>query len=160
MNLGFLFQISGVHYGGWRHPGAQPERATDIGYYADIVRTAERLPEAKGSQSRQEVIVNLARRENLTIRQLYQRISGASGHRSLRGTPTQIADQFEEWVSEDAADGFNILSPYLPDSMNDFVDLVVPDLQRRGLFRTEYEGSSLRDHLGLSRPHNSVAKIS
>lgn len=114
------------------------------------------LPDAKGSQSRRDVIVNLARRENLTIRQLYQRISGASGHRSLWGTPAQIADEFEEWVSEGAADGFNILPPYLPDSMTEFVDLVIPELQRRGIFRTEYEGSSLRDRLGLSRPQNSL----
>lgn len=120
----------------------------------------EDLPEAKGSQSRRDVIVNMARRENLTIRQLYQRISGASGHRSLWGTPTQIADQFEQWVSEGAADGFNILPPNLPDSMNDFVDMVVPELQRRGLFRNDYEGSSLRDRLGLEKPKNSVANVS
>ncbi|MER2537526.1 MAG: hypothetical protein ABTQ31_20440 [Rhizobiaceae bacterium] len=120
----------------------------------------EDLPEAKGSQSRRDVIVNLARRENLTIRQLYQRISGASGHRSLWGTPVQIADQFEQWVSEGAADGFNILPPYLPESMTDFVNLVVPELQRRGRFRTEYEGKSLRDRLGLARPQNSVANAS
>lgn len=120
----------------------------------------EDLPEAKGSQSRRDVVASMARRENLTIRQLYQRISGASGHRSLWGTPSQIADQFEQWVSEGAADGFNILPPNLPDSMNDFVDMVVPELQRRGLFRTEYEGSSLRDRLGLEKPKNSVANVS
>ncbi|CAG1015402.1 MAG: LLM class flavin-dependent oxidoreductase [Rhizobiaceae bacterium] len=120
----------------------------------------EDLPEAKGSQSRRDVIINLARRENLTIRQLYQHISGASGHRSLWGTPKQIADQFEQWVYEGAADGFNILPPYLPESMTDFVNFVVPELQRRGLFRTEYEGSTLRDRLGLARPKNSVAKPS
>ncbi|AMS45320.1 LLM class flavin-dependent oxidoreductase [Aminobacter aminovorans] len=120
----------------------------------------EDLPEPKGSQSRRDVVVDLARRENLTIRQLYQRISGASGHRSLWGTPAQIADQFESWVSEGAADGFNILPPYLPESMMDFVDLVIPELQRRRLFRTEYEGSSLRDRLGLAHPKNSVANVS
>src|SRR5581483_11219598 len=89
---------------------------------------------------------------NLTIRQLYQRVAGARGHRTIWGTPVQIADQLEEWFVNDAADGFNIMPPYLPGGLDDFVDLVVPELRRRGLFRTEYEGRTLRENLGLARP--------
>ncbi|GAA3325847.1 hypothetical protein GCM10020331_059370 [Ectobacillus funiculus] len=103
---------------------------------------------------------DLAEREGLTIRKLYQQISGARGHREIKGTPQQIADQLEEWFKKnDAADGFNIMPPYLPGGLEDFVDLVVPELQRRGLFRTEYEGHTLRENLGLSRPANQFTKV-
>ncbi|HEY4386287.1 MAG TPA: LLM class flavin-dependent oxidoreductase [Ktedonobacteraceae bacterium] len=110
------------------------------------------LPETNLNQSRQKLVTDLARRENLTIRQLYQRIAGARGHRTVWGTPEQIADYLEDWFVHDAADGFNIMPPYLPNGLYDFVELVVPILQRRGLFRTQYEGSTLRENLGLSRP--------
>lgn len=112
------------------------------------------LPETNGGKSRQKLLTDLARRENLTIRQLYQAIAGARGHRQILGTPEQIADQLEEWFVNDAADGFNIMPPYLPGGLDEFVDLVIPELQRRGLFRTEYEGSTLRENLGLPRPTN------
>ncbi|HWW57070.1 MAG TPA: hypothetical protein VN047_09280 [Sphingopyxis sp.] len=76
----------------------------------------------------------------------------------MLGTPTDIADQIQDWFERDAADGFNLIPPLLPSSLEDFVDLVVPELQRRGLFRTEYEGATLREHLNLPRPENPNAR--
>ena len=110
------------------------------------------LPETNLNKSRQKLVTDLARRENLTIRQLYQAIAGARGHRTIWGTPEQIADQLEEWFVKDAADGFNIMPPYLPGGLDEFVQQVIPILQQRGLFRAEYEGQTLRENLGLSRP--------
>ncbi|QJC50632.1 LLM class flavin-dependent oxidoreductase [Paenibacillus albicereus] len=115
------------------------------------------LEQVNGGKSRFQLLQSLADREGLTIRQLYQRVAGARGHREILGTPTQIADQLQEWFENGAADGFNIMPPYLPGGLEDFVDLVVPELQRRGLFRTEYEGKTLRDRLGLRRPDNGFA---
>jgi N-acetyl-S-(2-succino)cysteine monooxygenase len=100
--------------------------------------------------SRTEMLVNLARREHLTVRQLYQRISGGRGHFQTHGTPKQIADMMEEWFTTGAADGFNFMAPVFPDGLDDFVELVVPELQRRGLYRTHYQGNTLRSHLGLA----------
>lgn len=117
------------------------------------------LDQINGGKSRFQLLKDLAEREGLTIRKLYQRIAGARGHREIKGTPQQIADQLEEWFKNDAADGFNIMPPYLPGGLEDFVDLVVPELQRRGLFRTEYEGHTLRENLGLSRPANRFTKV-
>lgn len=117
------------------------------------------LDQINGGKSRFQLLKDLAEREGLTIRKLYQRIAGARGHREIKGTPKQIADQLEEWFENDAADGFNIMPPYLPGGLEDFVDLVVPELQRRGLFRTEYEGHTLRENLGLSRPVNRFTKV-
>ena len=87
-------------------------------------------------------IVELAARENLTVRQLAQRVGGFSGL-AFVGTPVTIADQMEEWLFTEACDGFNVMFPYLPGGLDDFVDRVVPELQRRGLFRREYEGKTL-----------------
>ncbi|EFM11542.1 Nitrilotriacetate monooxygenase component A/pristinamycin IIA synthase subunit A [Paenibacillus curdlanolyticus YK9] len=115
------------------------------------------LSQINGGKSRFQLLKDLADREQLTIRQLYQRIAGARGHREIVGTPTQIADQLQEWFENGAADGFNIMPPYLPGGLDDFVDLVVPELQRRGLFRTEYEGATLRENLGLRRPADYTA---
>jgi N-acetyl-S-(2-succino)cysteine monooxygenase len=112
------------------------------------------LPETNGGKSRLKLIADLAGRENLTIRETYLAIAGARGHRTIWGTPEQIADQLEEWFINDAADGFNIMPPYLPGGLDDFVELVIPELRRRGLFRTEYEGRTLRENLGLPRPTN------
>jgi FMN-dependent oxidoreductase (nitrilotriacetate monooxygenase family) len=109
----------------------------------------------EGGKSRQALIVDLARRENLTIRDLYLRIAGARGHWQIVGTPVQIADQLEERFQNYGADGFNIMSPILPNGLTDFIELVLPELRRRNLFRTEYEGRTLREHLGLRRPANS-----
>jgi alkanesulfonate monooxygenase SsuD/methylene tetrahydromethanopterin reductase-like flavin-dependent oxidoreductase (luciferase family) len=111
------------------------------------------VPESNASQSGRERTIALARRENLTVRQLAQRLGGFSGL-AMVGTPKTIADEMEEWLMTDASDGFNIQFPDLPGGLDDFVDKVVPELQRRGLFRTEYEGTTLRENLGLPRPKN------
>ncbi|MEW9532061.1 LLM class flavin-dependent oxidoreductase [Microbispora sp. NPDC049125] len=108
--------------------------------------------ETEGQQSRLKLVVDLARREGLTIRQLIGRLAGGRGHRVVAGTPEQIADQLQEWFEGGAADGFNIMPPLLPSGLEDFVDHVVPELQARGLFRYEYEGRTLRDRYGLARP--------
>ena len=95
--------------------------------------------------------VALARRDNLTVRQLLRALGGGVGHRIIVGTPEQIADDIEAWFRAGAADGFNLMPDVLPDGLETFVDHVVPILQRRGLFRRDYEGTTLRDHLGLER---------
>ncbi|MBV8620076.1 MAG: LLM class flavin-dependent oxidoreductase [Curvibacter sp.] len=110
------------------------------------------LPLTNASQSRQELTLALARRENLSIRQLYHRVAGARGHWQLVGTPEQIADQLEERFVHHGADGFNIMAPVLPNGLQDFARRVLPELRRRGLARQDYEGQTLRDHLGLVRP--------
>jgi FMN-dependent oxidoreductase (nitrilotriacetate monooxygenase family) len=106
-------------------------------------------PGETGSQTFHKVLFEAARRDNMTLRDLYNLTAAARGHWVLCGTPHSIADTLEEWFVEGAADGFNILPPYFPGAFADFVDLVVPELQRRGLFRREYQGTSLRDHFGL-----------
>ena len=91
----------------------------------------------------------MAKRENMTLRDLYNLTAAARGHWVLCGTPMTIADTLEEWFVEGAADGYNVLPAYFPGAFDEFVDLVVPELQRRGLFRRDYEGKTLRDHFGL-----------
>ena len=108
-------------------------------------------PPGEGGRTFHQVLYETARRENMTLRDLYNLTAAARGHWVLCGTPEKIADTLEEWFVEEAADGFNILPPYFPGAFADFVDLVVPELQRRGLFRREYQGISLRDHFGLAR---------
>jgi alkanesulfonate monooxygenase len=118
----------------------------------------ERIPaKTKASMSRLKNMGELAKNENLTIKQLYERYAGSRGSYSIVGTPERIADEMEAWVTKDAADGFIIQASYLPGGFDDFAELVVPELQRRGLFRTAYEGHTLRDHLGLQRPVNRHA---
>ena len=107
-------------------------------------------PEAS-SQTFSRVLYEHARRENMTLRDLYNLTAAARGHWVLCGTPKRIADTLEEWFVEEAADGFNVLPPYFPGALTDFVDLIVPELQARGLFRREYEGTTLRDHFRLPR---------
>lgn len=109
----------------------------------------------EGWLSRQQLAYDLAQREGLSVRQLVGRMSAARGHLVLVGTPADIADIFEQWLVEGAADGFNILAPTFPEGLDDFIALVLPELRRRGLFRTEYEGATLRDHLGLARPERA-----
>ena len=104
-------------------------------------------------QSGQAALVALARRDNLTVRQLAQ-IAGGYGGLSMVGTSVEIADTMQAWLEGEACDGFNVMFPTVPAGLDDFVDQVVPELQRRGLFRREYEGTTLRDHLGLPRPVN------
>jgi FMN-dependent oxidoreductase (nitrilotriacetate monooxygenase family) len=111
------------------------------------------IPETNASKSGRERVIARARRENLTVRQLAQ-IAGGYGGLSMVGTPRTIADQMEEWLYSDACDGFNIMFPSVPTGLDEFVDRVVPELQRRGLFRREYEGRTLRENLGLPRPEN------
>jgi FMN-dependent oxidoreductase (nitrilotriacetate monooxygenase family) len=111
------------------------------------------IPESNASQSGRERIVELAKREKLTVRQLAQRVGGYGGL-AFVGTPTTIADQMEERLFAEACDGFNILFSYLPGGLDDVVDKIVPELQRRGIFRREYEGTTLRENLDLPRPRN------
>ena len=113
------------------------------------------MPQTDGIQSRQQLIIDLGRRENLSIRQLARHFAGARGHWQLIGTPVQIADALEERFRGKAADGFNVMPPLFPTGLDDFVRLVVPELQRRGLFRTEYEGRTLRENLGVRTPARS-----
>ncbi|MDH4608570.1 LLM class flavin-dependent oxidoreductase [Pseudomonas sp. BN102] len=110
-----------------------------------------------GQQSRQKLLTELAGEESLSLAQLGRRIAGGRGHYSLIGTPARIADELQAWFEGQGADGFNVLVPHLPGGLEDFAGLVVPELQRRGLFRTEYEGTTLREHLGLTRPANRFA---
>lgn len=110
------------------------------------------LPETQGSISRQQLLYKEALEKNMTIKELYLSVAGARGHKSIIGTPKDIADEIEYWFKNEAADGFNIMPPYLPDGLDDFVTLVIPELQKRGLFRTEYEGATLRENLELRKP--------
>ncbi len=117
------------------------------------------ISQINGNKSRFQLVKDLAERENLTIRQLYQHIAGARGHREIFGTPEQIADQLQEWFDHGAADGFNIMPPVFPAGLNDFVDYVIPELQRRGIFRKEYTGKTLRENLELKHPKNQFSKV-
>lgn len=119
----------------------------------DPDKSLPEIPETNASKSGRERAIALAKRENLTVRQLAQRLGGYSGM-AFVGTAKTIADQMEEWLVENGCDGFNVMFPYLPAGLDDFVDEVVPELQRRGIFRREYEGKTLRENLGLPRPAN------
>ena len=116
------------------------------------------LPEIeieKLSQSRAVGMVLTARRDGLTVRQVYERLVVSKGHRQIIGTAADIADTLQEWFEGGAADGYNVMPGIMPNGLSAFVELVVPELRRRGLFRTAYEGSTLREHLGLPRPVNT-----
>ncbi|WP_338079872.1 LLM class flavin-dependent oxidoreductase [Antrihabitans stalactiti] len=123
--------------------------------------------EIQGNKSRYRLVKELAAKEDLTVRSLIGRLGGGRGHRTFAGTPDQIADELESWFTAGAADGFNVMPPYLPGGLEDFVAHVVPILQRRGLFRTNYTATTLRGHYGLAAPANrfegsderSVAKV-
>lgn len=110
------------------------------------------MPQTDGIQSRQQLIIDLGRRENLSIRQLARHFAGSRGHWQIIGTPTQIADELEERFRAKAADGFNIMGAYFPAGLEDFISLVIPELRRRGLFRKNYEGRTLRENLGIKIP--------
>jgi FMN-dependent oxidoreductase (nitrilotriacetate monooxygenase family) len=122
------------------------------------------LPEAafsvtpKGSTTSFRNVLSWAKEENLTIRQLYQRFAGARGQRTVIGTAADIVDQMQEWFVSRGVDGFLIQPSHLPGGLQDFIDLVIPELQERGLFRAEYNGTTLRDHLGLPRPRSRYAQ--
>mgnify|MGYP001987957683 FL=1 len=121
------------------------------GFYPD--GPLPEIPESNASKSGRERVLALAARENLTVRQLAGRLGGYSGL-AMVGTPAMVADQMEQWLREEGCDGFNVMFPYLPGGLDDFVDRVVPELQRRNLFRRAYEGRTLRENLGLPRPEN------
>jgi alkanesulfonate monooxygenase SsuD/methylene tetrahydromethanopterin reductase-like flavin-dependent oxidoreductase (luciferase family) len=112
------------------------------------------IPESNASKSARQKLIDLAARDGLTVRELAQYVGGAYGTLELIGTPHSIADAMQQWLEERGSDGFNVMFPYLPDGLDDVVDRVVPELQRRGIFRTEYEGRTLRENLGLPRPAN------
>ena len=111
------------------------------------------IPETNASKSARARIIEAARSKNLTIRELAQKAGSYSGL-AFVGTAETIADGMEAWLTGEACDGFNVMFPYLPEGLDDFVDRVVPELQRRGIFRTQYEGKTLRETLGLPRPAN------
>ena len=119
----------------------------------------EDLPETENGKGRFQQFRDLARREKLTIRQLVLRFAVVRGHNLVVGTPKHIADTIENWFVNQGADGFNVIPPLLPSGFEDFVKYVVPELQRRGLFRTEYEGATLRENLGLRRPANQYTQL-
>jgi FMN-dependent oxidoreductase (nitrilotriacetate monooxygenase family) len=121
----------------------------------DRVLSVDDFPDpskVQAARSRAQVITALVARERPTLRQLLHSLAGARGHFTVAGTPEQIADIIEDWFKSGAADGFNVMPPILPSLLKTFIDEVTPILQKRGLFRTEYEGSTLRDHYGLDRP--------
>ena len=112
------------------------------------------IPESNASKSARQRLVDKAMREKLTVRQLAQIVGGSFGTLEMIGTPQTIADTMEAWLATEGCDGFNVMFPYLPAGLDDVVDRLVPELQRRGLFRREYEGKTLRQNLGLPRPRN------
>ena len=126
----------------------------DLSGYAMDGPMPQVAPTKISSQSILTYVMDIARRGNLTLRQTAQVVAGARGKFVLQGTPQHIADVMEEWFATEACDGFNVMPPYLPGALDDFVTLVIPELQRRGLFRTEYEGTTLRENLGLKRPES------
>lgn len=125
---------------------------TDISGF-DLDGPLPPIPDTNASKSSRAQAIALAGREGLTVRQLARRLGGYAGL-TFVGTAKTIADQMEEWLETRASDGFNVMFPWIPAGLDAFVDQVVPELQRRGLFRTEYEGTTLRENLGLPRPAN------
>ncbi|MGJ8523640.1 Nitrilotriacetate monooxygenase component A [Carnimonas sp. R-84981] len=116
------------------------------------VPTLPPLEEFNGPKGRYATILRIIEDEQPTLRQLLGRLAAGGGHCTMVGTPEQIADRIEHWLDNDAADGFNLMPPTLPEGLDDFVDHVIPELQRRGRFRSDYQGTTLREHLGLERP--------
>ena len=112
------------------------------------------MADTNGPLSRQRLLLEQARRDKLTFWELCLANAGPRGHALSVGTPSQVADEMEHWFKDGAADGFNVMPAWLPGSLKDFVDLVIPELQRRALFRTEYEAMTLRENLGLPKPIN------
>ena len=115
------------------------------------------LPPSNAARARQQMLIDLGK-QGLTIRQIAQRFAQAQGHNVVVGTPVQIADMMEDWFVNGGADGYTLLQPYYTKPLTEFVDLVVPELQRRGIFRTEYTSDTLRGHLGLPVPENRYAR--
>jgi alkanesulfonate monooxygenase SsuD/methylene tetrahydromethanopterin reductase-like flavin-dependent oxidoreductase (luciferase family) len=133
--------------------------AGTLGIAPDRLKLDEPLPDhlalpanGNGNHTFFNATLALARRTGLTVRGLIRELAGGGGHRVIVGTPEQVADDIEYWFRNGAADGFNLMPDVLPGGLADFVDGVVAILQQRGIFRTEYEGTTLREHLGLARP--------
>jgi FMN-dependent oxidoreductase (nitrilotriacetate monooxygenase family) len=148
------------------HEHALQQLADDIGIPVEQIDLDAPLPEdirppsdIQGNRTRYELTVAFARRDNLTVRQVLSRLGGGRGHRTLAGTAEQVADSIEEWFTHGAADGFNVMPAAMPSGLEAFVDGVVPILQDRGLFRRDYEGSTLRSHYGLPVPARSAAAL-
>jgi len=120
----------------------------------DLDAPLPEIPDSNASKSQREKLIAMATREKMTVRQLAQYVGGSFGTLEIVGTPRTIADEMEEWLANGGSDGFNVMFPYLPGGLDDFVDKVVPELQRRGLFQREYAGCTLRENLGLGRPPN------
>lgn len=120
----------------------------------DLDQPLPEIPASNASKSSRDKLVAMAEAEGMNVRELAQYVGGSFGIMEMIGTPTSIADEMAQWLDSDACDGFNIMFPYLPGGLDDFVDQVVPELQRRGIFRREYEGRTLRENLGLPRPGN------
>ncbi len=121
----------------------------------DAVLSPDDFPDParnESSRGRTELIVGAVRRDKLTMRQLLAKLAGARGHFVLAGTPEQVAGTIEDWIDSGAADGFNVMPPVLTWQLDAFATEVVPILQRRGRFRREYQGTTLREHYGLARP--------
>ena len=130
----------------------------DLSSY-DVDGPIPELPENRNIPSRVTLLVDTARREGLSIRQVYQRIAGGRGHYQVVGSYKDVADTMQDWFESGAADGFNVLPPVFPISLREIVDLLIPELQRRGIFRREYEGRTLREKLGLPHPISRYARV-
>jgi alkanesulfonate monooxygenase SsuD/methylene tetrahydromethanopterin reductase-like flavin-dependent oxidoreductase (luciferase family) len=111
------------------------------------------IPESNASKTSRQNVIDLAKRTGMTVRQLAQRLGGYSGL-AFVGTAQTIADEMQQWLEQRGSDGFTVNFPYLPAGLDDFCEKVIPELQRRGIFRTEYQGATLRENLGLPRPEN------
>jgi FMN-dependent oxidoreductase (nitrilotriacetate monooxygenase family) len=125
---------------------------TDLSAYPLDGPLPDLSAEIVGMNSYRQAIDQLAKQQNLTIRQMYKRIVPSAGHVVFKGSATQVADEMEDWYRSKACDGFNVGMPVVPRSLASFVDLVIPELQHRGLFRTAYPGGTLRDMMGLPKP--------
>jgi len=139
---------------------AVPQPADDIG---ELDGPLPDIPDQWGAVTGQTSLRNVvgwAREEGLTIRQLYERFAGARGQRTLKGSPIEIADDMAKWFLSYGVDGFLVQPAYLPGGLDDFVELVIPELQSRGLFRADYNGATLRENLGLKRPASRYASPS
>jgi FMN-dependent oxidoreductase (nitrilotriacetate monooxygenase family) len=112
------------------------------------------LPRTNDAQARQQRLIDIAKRDNLSIRQVGRLFAESRSHHLVWGTPEKIADDMQHWFETVACDGFCIIFPYYPRGVTDFLETVVPELQRRGVFRTEYRGKTLRENLGLRMPHS------
>jgi N-acetyl-S-(2-succino)cysteine monooxygenase len=124
----------------------------DLSRYSLDDPMPEDLPKSNMSHSTFDNVMDMARKEKLTMKQVALRVAGARGKAVVKGSPIEIADEMEEWFRSEGCDGFNLMPPFLPGGLDDFIEMVLPELRRRGLFRTEYQGCTLRDHLGLRRP--------